>query len=105
MSEGKRRYAPMVIAVVLLLCAVGASYVTLMNENGGNPPTAPVNGTNSGGAGNTDKAHEDGAYVQHEGEMMAVWVPYMSLSVEDNPSQEAFEKNSMQSSKRRRNTI
>lgn len=82
----------MVIAVVLLLCAVGASYVTLMNENGGNPPTAPVNGTNSGGAGNTDKAHEDGAYVQHEGEMMAVWVPYMSLSVEDNPSQEAFEK-------------
>lgn len=82
----------MVIAVVLLLCAVGASYVTLMNENGGNPPAAPVNGTNSGGASGTDKSHKDSAYVEHEGEMMAVWVPYMSLSVEDNPSQEAFEK-------------
>lgn len=82
----------MVIAVVLLLCAVGASYVTLMNENGGNPPAAPVNGTNSGGASGADKSHEDSAYVAHEGEMMAVWVPYMSLSVEGNPSQEAFEK-------------
>lgn len=92
MSEGKRRYAPMVIAVVLLICAVGASYVTLMNENAGTPPAAPVNGTNSAEPGDTKKAHEDSAYVQHEGEMMAVWVPYMSLSVEDNPSQEAFVK-------------
>lgn len=90
----KTHKAPMVIAIVLLICAVGASYVTLMNEKGQNPDGTPVNGTNisTKGDGKTKKAPGGGTYVQHEGEMMAVWVPYMSLSVEDNPSQEAFEK-------------
>ena len=94
MKLKKRKYTPLTHAIVLLACAVGASCILLHNapaqqsETPQNAQAVNVNNTLS----NEKVTPKHGTYLQHEGEMMAVWVPFMSLSVEDEGTKEAFEK-------------
>lgn len=94
MKLKKRKYTPLTLAIVLLACAVGASCILLHNapaqqsETPQNAQAVNVNNTLS----NEKVTPKHGTYLQHEGEMMAVWVPFMSLSVEDEGTKEAFEK-------------
>lgn len=93
-KESRASHTPLILALVLLIAAVG-----ILWKFGGNSQPTPQSSSSTeqaaavskSAAESSDSAAGADEQSESENELLAVWVPYMSLSVE--ASQEAFENN------------
>ncbi len=96
MKNERYIHTPLIIALVLLLGTVGfmwkfapdSAVTTMSNENEDKNAvsTAAKSTNNQSSSSDSGKKSESG----QKKEMLAVWVPYMSLSVADDPGEENF---------------
>lgn len=96
MKENKTTAAPLCIALCLLIGVVGVMWKLGIStapaaDNVKASSEASSQGSTSGGESKTSTvmANENDA---DENELLAVWVPYMSLSVENNPGEAEFKE-------------
>lgn len=91
-----KAYSPLIYSICLLIAVVVFSYTFTIFGIGKNPSTA--NTTNSSAVAINAVAEEktkpvNGEYYSIDGEMRAVWVPYMTLSIENTEhTQAVFEE-------------
>ncbi len=85
--------SPIIIAIALLICTIIIISI-IHNSNTTNNPT-----TNADFVNNTIEIKKDdfsptyGEYYSHNEEMMAIWVPYMTLNTSDDYSEKSFKEN------------
>ncbi len=82
-----KRYVPFLIALSLLICVTITLSITGY--------TTPIIPNNNGFVSTSEKNFKPtyGEYYNIDDEMMAIWVPYMSLDVGGDYSEEEFKKN------------
>ena len=92
--KNKGTAAPFITALAVLIGMVGIMWKFDLGRNTAakakdtSPSTSKAQSVSS-----TDNSAVQTSAVNKDGkEMLAVWVPYMSLSVEDNPSEQAFKE-------------
>lgn len=96
MKENRTTVIPLAIALCLLIGVVGIMWKFRLGNNitASNSETSPSSESAESATENGNgKAVETIANKNDDTEeMLAVWVPYMSLSVENNPSEETFQE-------------
>lgn len=85
-----RKYLPLLIAIVLLTSIILCAIVI----NGGSHPLKHNETENviADSGGFEKVTPENGVYLSHSGEMKAVWVPYMTLTLNEDKSEKAFKE-------------
>lgn len=95
MKKNGTSAAPLIIALAVIIGVVGIMWKFNAGRNfaAQSKETSPTSSIVQSETDSTEsKAIQTAAVTNGDDEMLAVWVPYMSLSVEDDPSEEAFKK-------------
>lgn len=87
-----KKYSPVIAATALLIIAVIIINILSAGNNTANTPNGAAEFVNTT---SDKKAYKPkyGEYLKHSGEMMAVWVPYMSISNESSADKNDFISN------------
>ncbi|MCQ4021882.1 MULTISPECIES: glycoside hydrolase family 10 protein [unclassified Ruminococcus] len=87
--------APLITALAVLICVVGIMWKLNPGNNIAvkNKETSPSSSTAQAKPSNKDEEAVQTSAENKSDEMLAVWVPYMSLMVDDEPSEQAFKDN------------
>lgn len=96
MKENKSTAAPLCIALCLLIGVIGVMWklgisTTPIADNGGASSGIPPKNTSTDNESKISAAVADKSGTEEE-ELLAVWVPYMSLSIENDPGEAKFKE-------------